>query len=737
MICILIVLTGAALSSAAYNAASGKISYSFTKQNPGYAEGTITLSAPAGTYWLYWADDTKALDGYYSLAKLTLSSQGAKTHKMYERSSIPADAKKLIAIQSSSEPASKRVTDAFAVYNIPDSKKLGHSSSDRKYRFASYSDVHIDGVKLTYKYDEIHLRKAFDTAAARDTDFIVMSGDYVNNNIDYSGISTKEWKTYQRILAESDYCNPVYEAIGNHELWQDPVSGTKDFIKGTGLDGSKSTAPNAYFEKTLGGDHFIFMALETSFYPDRTEEFSNAQLSWLEDLLKKYSGDGKNIYIIEHSLFYKYGAGDRMTGGEPYYDIPLKDDQQSTRKLKALLEKYKDVIFMSGHTHIAFAEQYNFSDNNGGSAQMIHNSSIGGVRHIIGGELDRDYKEDDAEGYIVDVFDDAIIFNGANLYYNKYDPNCCYIVNPSASFFEKPSEPASSVQPTTNTEATDTIPETETSSETVTESATESTETHTESQTETQTESASAAEPKLLGDVNRDTIISVKDATMVQKHSAKIITLNEEEKLLADVNLDGSVNVKDATMIQKLVAKLIKSFDEENNRLKTGADIRTEVKSNLDKYYRYSSYDCYQALKKAYKSNAETAALTTLNADLLAVVDPSNVDFTGKWTVYFENTNNWSKVYVYNWGRNGAGKPVEWPGEKLTSIGKNKYGKSLYKYTVPDTKYNWVLFSNGSDSEKTADIQLDDNNMAYYISGTSVPYDVMSYVFKDSYIVSQ
>ena len=61
------------------SAASGvSISYAFSGLNAasaGYAEGTITLkSSSAGTYSLYWADDTKALDGYYSIATLTLSA---------------------------------------------------------------------------------------------------------------------------------------------------------------------------------------------------------------------------------------------------------------------------------------------------------------------------------------------------------------------------------------------------------------------------------------------------------------------------------------------------------------------------------------------------------------------------------------------------------------------------------------------------------------------------------------
>lgn len=446
------------------DAATATLSYSFANSTAGYAEGTITLSGDSGTYWLYWADDSSAIDGFYPIAKLTLSGS-SKTHSMYRQTAIPAGATKLVAFQSSSEPSSKAVSSAAAVFNIPSSKQLGRTSQQRRYRFMSYSDVHFDALYRSYKYDETHWSHTLQTAADRGVDFMVGSGDYINNNIDYPEPWVDEWHRYEKILAESDYCNPVYEAIGNHELWHSVNEGTTTFIQETGLEGSNGTSSTPYFEKNINGDHFIFMALEGGFYPDRVNEFTNTQLDWLQGLLSKYSGDGGNIYIIEHSLFYKYGAGDR-TDGEPYYDIPLSDSYQTNTRLKSLLETYKDAIFITGHTHIAFDEQYNFSDNNGSSAQMIHNSSIGGVRHISNGALTHDYAEDEAEAYIVDVFDNSIIFQGANVYYNKIDPNCTYILKTSQQIAggEVPTQgttaPNPTVQSTTAAQATTAQPTT-------------------------------------------------------------------------------------------------------------------------------------------------------------------------------------------------------------------------------------------------------------------------------------
>ncbi len=59
-----------------------------------------------------------------------------------------------------------------------------------------------------------------------------------------------------------------------------------------------------------------------------------------------------------------------------------------------------------------------------------------------------------------------------------------------------------------------------------------------------------------FGDVDFDAEIKVKDATLIQKHVAKIITFSEFQMIIADVNGDSEVSIKDASAIQKAVAKL-------------------------------------------------------------------------------------------------------------------------------------------------------------------------------------
>lgn len=74
----------------------------------------------------------------------------------------------------------------------------------------------------------------------------------------------------------------------------------------------------------------------------------------------------------------------------------------------------------------------------------------------------------------------------------------------------------------------------------------------------TPSESATATAPVeseyQLGDANMDKKLNIRDATLIQKHLAKITTMSEEAVKLADFNQDNKVNVKDATSIQKFIA---------------------------------------------------------------------------------------------------------------------------------------------------------------------------------------
>ena len=68
-----------------------------------------------------------------------------------------------------------------------------------------------------------------------------------------------------------------------------------------------------------------------------------------------------------------------------------------------------------------------------------------------------------------------------------------------------------------------------------------------------------------VGDVNLDGIVSISDATTVQKQIAGMINFNDLQTTVADTNGDGTINISDATTIQKYLAALIDHFGQPTN----------------------------------------------------------------------------------------------------------------------------------------------------------------------------
>ena len=77
-------------------------------------------------------------------------------------------------------------------------------------------------------------------------------------------------------------------------------------------------------------------------------------------------------------------------------------------------------------------------------------------------------------------------------------------------------------------------------------------------------------------------------------------------------------------------------------------------------------------------------------------------------TVYFDNTSNWSTVYIYYWSDANSAMTT-WPGKAMSKV-----SGSIYGYTIPlDAQY--VIFNNNSGTQ-TGDLTLSDSKNLYTYS---------------------
>ena len=67
-----------------------------------------------------------------------------------------------------------------------------------------------------------------------------------------------------------------------------------------------------------------------------------------------------------------------------------------------------------------------------------------------------------------------------------------------------------------------------------------------------------------LGDADLSSVVNIKDATLIQKHSAGLSEITDKAYICADVDKNDVVNVKDATAIQKYIAGMENIYGVEN-----------------------------------------------------------------------------------------------------------------------------------------------------------------------------
>ncbi len=419
-----------------------ELTYTFSgdeKNKAGFAQGTLTVTPTAdgkkdGYYLVYFADESGLLEDYDEFACIGITG-GSVSFDIKDGAYLPAEVTKLAVFECERRFLEEHpnIEDAADVINIDYAKRL--ELGEVRYTFGATSDVHMNFESLGFgSLDK--WENALEFFAGHNVESLIVTGDMTGDTeLD------SEYQQYIDRINDSDIpLESVYEAIGNHGNTSESV---KLFAKYTG--GSDEVHPfegSPYYyvlkKNENGRDNlFIFMAQELKSPGDSAayDNFSKRQIDWLESTLEKFENTDTNIFLIEHSPFLNWSPGDRI-GGDYTRMVTFKESYVQTMRLKSLLEKHKNVIMMTGHTHFTFYENENYSDQYGSFCRMVHVSSGTQTSSYNHGDTlisDTDGRKNNSpdygsEGYIVKVYDDYIVFIGYNISTNRIIPYACILI---------------------------------------------------------------------------------------------------------------------------------------------------------------------------------------------------------------------------------------------------------------------------------------------------------------------
>ncbi|MBQ3284182.1 MAG: metallophosphoesterase [Ruminococcus sp.] len=320
------------------------------------------------------------------------------------------------------------------------------TTSEKHYRFALLADIHIDlengGRNIYFIHAQKNLARALEVIKERDCGFIISAGDQVTNATG----AKEEWRRYREIVDRSDYSGLILEAMGNHELRYAKYGGCtvdecrEEFLTYTRLDDKpvirdKGKTYYAYLDDTFG-DAYLFLALEYSSDTPLTDNFSKEQMDWTERMLERFTREKRRIFVIQHVPFHAFGAGDDNDnpayGGNMYLSDESGRPFAGNSRFYDLIHRYRDVIWLSGHTHIDLRDEVNYSTAHGTACQMLHIPALAGSTRIATANgkrgLDRTFYGDVSQGYIADVYEDRVVFTGIDFLSDRLYPEYTYVI---------------------------------------------------------------------------------------------------------------------------------------------------------------------------------------------------------------------------------------------------------------------------------------------------------------------
>ncbi len=331
---------------------------------------------------------------------------------------IPPDAKSIVA----------QVQEGNTVHcTIPEKYLL---KKEDAFVFGALSDVHFNKYYATGEDDAVEaFDRALDYFDSIGADMVGVTGDISNNGEESALIK------YNEAIKERPY--PVFTVVGNHDIdayddgtWKEHIS---DNVKG--CEFAENGVDFMYAPEKMDGDVFVFLNLTDWSYSDK---FSRViypdQLNWLKEILESHKEN--QVYIFFHLFLCgpdgqsHTGVGNIMNPGGYTYPLPFKYANADERVFRKLMKEYKNVVYLSGHSHWMFemeryGEKANYSNFDGEYCHMLHVPSVTEPRWIGENDTDRTGRNGEcSEGWVIYDYGDTTVLVPVDFisgtYYTEY-----------------------------------------------------------------------------------------------------------------------------------------------------------------------------------------------------------------------------------------------------------------------------------------------------------------------------
>lgn len=275
-------------------------------------------------------------------------------------------------------PLSGLVASAYRLNDEVVLEDVNFDENNINLRLGVMSDIH-----LTYASDPLASIQAkianyaktslvLDKMAGGKLDALMLCGDYTSHGREAQGrtfisASKAVMDAVNRGKSDSEKTKWIM-AYGNHDTeWNGnmPISQWEALFNEYGMLNDVEVAPGAIgaYKLTLnkGDKTYYVFSIETDTYNVPSNMFRVDVLEWLDAQLATASSDDY-VYVIAHGPIKEslvYGSdmafekdADWGTAESGYTGTCKEDGAPTTSEIDALLKKYPNVVYLSGHTHL-------------------------------------------------------------------------------------------------------------------------------------------------------------------------------------------------------------------------------------------------------------------------------------------------------------------------------------------------------------------------------------------------